>query len=71
MRLTLILAAIFCLGLASCEKEYVCECTGTDGAVEKSFPVNEWQKNKVEDKCINYQNNINTSINIGYTCEIK
>ncbi|RYE25102.1 MAG: hypothetical protein EOP51_05280 [Sphingobacteriales bacterium] len=70
MRLTLILA-VLCLGFASCEKNYVCECTGTDGAVKKSFEVNEWKKNMAKDKCVTYQNNINTSIALGYTCVIK
>lgn len=70
MRLTLILA-VLCLGFASCQKEYVCECTGTDGAITKSYPVNEWKKNKAKDKCVNYQNSINTSLALGYTCVIK
>lgn len=70
MRLTLILA-VLCLGFASCEKEYVCECTGTDGAVQKSYPVNEWKKNIAKDKCVNYQDRMNASLAKGYTCTLK
>lgn len=69
MRLTLILA-VLCLGFASCEKNYTCECTANEATV-KSFPVNEWKKGLAKDKCVSYQNEMNTSRNLGYTCTLK
>ena len=70
MRLTLILA-VLCLGFASCEKNYVCECVGTDGAIKKSYEVNEWKKGLAKDKCTTYQDQANANQNLGYTCKLK
>ena len=64
MRITFILAVV-CLGFVACNKEYSCDCTvGGNADSVRNFPVAAAKKSIAKEKCIKYQNDVNT-VNLG------
>lgn len=74
MRNTLILA-VLCLGLYSCDKEYVCQCDTVSGNDTTQFKVEytmrAYKKNQAKNQCIDYQDKLRTSLLMDVACGLK
>ena len=57
------IAAVFVLGMASCKKDYTCVCKVT-GVVDNSLPLGKQKKSDAETACSLYQVS-------GEVCEIE
>jgi hypothetical protein len=74
MRNALILA-VLCLGLYSCDKEYVCQCaplSGTDTTgFNVEYPMRATKKAQAKNQCVDYQEKLNTSRGMNIQCSLK
>lgn len=68
MKKSLLVAAVACLTLASCKKNYTCECTFTNGGTTTTTSVTiKETKKKAKEAC----DQSATSGGSGYSCAIK
>ena len=74
MKNVLILAAL-CVGLLSCERDYVCECNTVSGTDTNQFhveyPVSTVKKSQAKQRCQDYQDKLNTSRQLGIGCGLQ
>lgn len=72
MKRVILVAAVSIMALASCKKDYTCECTSSTGSVT-SFPIENSTKSDAEEGC----DGTGASVTIGgtvvssTTCKLK
>ncbi|MFK7755898.1 MAG: hypothetical protein AB8B53_03080 [Flavobacteriales bacterium] len=66
--LMLIAGAVFVLSLASCKKDYDCECTGSSFSADITYPLNDQKKSDAEDACDAFDTTFGLT---GGSCELN
>lgn len=73
-KLALGMAAFLALGLASCKKDYVCECTYDDGSGTTATSTANYsgvKKKDAEDSCDSAESSANSNGITGWNCTLK